>query len=123
MMLEEQQQFQPVPGGATCDKCTAAGRNPNHDNRICTFFTCSCWKFVGHRSSACPYWSGTNRVHLIRFPCSPTAREWAVDNSVDLASAVTGALGSWGDGSMLCFQGTGCHRTYVRRWRPPGFTA
>ena len=34
MMQEEQQQLQPVPGGSTCDKCTAATRNYNHDNRI-----------------------------------------------------------------------------------------
>ena len=27
IMRDEQQQFQPVAGGATCDKCTAARRN------------------------------------------------------------------------------------------------
>ena len=55
LMQDEQQQFQPVPGGATCDKCTAAGWNPNHDHRACAYFTCSRCKRVGHRSSACPY--------------------------------------------------------------------
>ena len=55
LMQDEQQQFQLVPGGGTSDKCTAAGRNPNHDHRARAFFTCSRCKRVGHRSSACTY--------------------------------------------------------------------
>ena len=37
VMQEEQQQIQQVQGGPTCDKCTAAGRNHNHNLRICPF--------------------------------------------------------------------------------------
>ena len=55
IMQEDQQQLQPTPGGQTCDKCTAAGRNPNHDHRICAFLTCFRCKRVGHRSNACQY--------------------------------------------------------------------
>lgn len=52
MMEEEQQQFQPVPGGSTCDKCTAATRNYKHDNRIFAPYIFSRFKGVGHPSSA-----------------------------------------------------------------------
>ena len=52
MMQEEQQQLQPVPGGSTCDKCTAATRNYKHDNRIFAPYIFSRFKGVGHPSSA-----------------------------------------------------------------------
>ena len=54
VMQDEQQQFQQVPGGPTCDKCTAAGKNPNHDHRVCAFIFCSLCRRGGHRGSACP---------------------------------------------------------------------
>lgn len=50
-----QQQHHPVAGGPTCNKCTAAGRNPHHNHLSCAFMTCSKCKRVGHRANACPF--------------------------------------------------------------------
>ena len=52
IMQEEPQQ---VRCGPTCDKCTTAGRNPNHDHRICAFVCCFRCRRGGHRGSAYPY--------------------------------------------------------------------
>ena len=55
IMQEEQQQRQQVEGGPMCYKCSAAGRNPDHDHRVCAFICCSRCRRGGHRGSACLY--------------------------------------------------------------------